>query len=92
MELIGKVLVPCDVEESGLFPDEVTVKVRNTDGSLTTFPADRYLVFDRENRHFVRVTRLGVDERGVSVCVIPAEDSYEGGRWIRVPTVEVRAA
>jgi len=92
VQQIDQVLVPVAKLEPGMFPSESAITLQTSDGNTLTLFADHRLIVDRENRKFLRVTRLEENHaEGVSICLLPS-DSAEGTRWIRMRSNELLAA
>jgi hypothetical protein len=83
MPQIEQVLIRCEVLGNGMFPTEKRVSITGLDGSTVTLLADRALLETRDHEQFLRATRLSV-ENGVSVCLLPTEETDSGSRWIKV--------
>lgn len=93
MQKIEQVLVPCESVERGMFPDErlVTVRDRQSGEMLPMFAWSGLLV-ERDERTYIRVTQLGIDDRsGLSVCVLPVEGTETPSctRWLRAHPAEL---
>lgn len=92
MQQIDQVLIPVEKIDQGMFPAERAVTVRGTDGKAVTLFAGQYLIEERDQRPYLRVTRMEVDDAtGISVCLFP-DETWEGTRWIRVRTTQLQAA
>ncbi len=92
MEQIDQVLIPVENVDPGMFPTERAVTVRGNDGKALTLFAGQHLIEERDQRPYLRVTRMEIDDMtGISVCLFP-DETWEGTRWIRVRTTQLRAA
>ena len=92
VQQIDDVLIPVEKIAAGMFPSEAVIWLRSMNGTTLTLFADRHLLEDREERQYLRVTRMEVDSSaGYSVCVLPV-DAESGTRWIRVRNEELRVA
>jgi hypothetical protein len=95
MDLIEKVLVPCETVDRGMFDNErlVTVHDYDTGETLPMFASSCVLV-ERGERTYIRVTQLGIDdETGLSVCILPVEGTETPSctRWLRTRRSELLA-
>jgi hypothetical protein len=92
VQQIDQVLIPVERIDPGMFPTERAVTVRGNDGKELTLFADQRLIEERDQRTYLRVTRLETDDAtGVSVCLLPV-DTSQGTRWIRVRNAQLQAA
>jgi hypothetical protein len=93
MEQIEPVLVRCESVDRGMFPDErlVTVHDHETGEELPMFASCCVLV-ERDNRTYIRVTQLGIDDdTGLSVCILPVEGTETPSctRWLHTRRSEL---
>jgi len=91
-DVMSSIYIPCDVRP-GLFSTEYTVTVRDLNGEVTSFFADRELVKEGQ-RPLLCVNYLGVSEsRDAAVTVLlPASAIDAGLRFLDVPEADVVAA
>lgn len=89
---IDDVLIPVERTAPGMFPSEAVIWLRSMTGASLVLFADRDLLKIREEKRYLRVTRMEVDRSsGYSVCLLPV-DAESGTRWIRVRNEELRVA
>lgn len=91
MTQIEQVLIPCEVVGDGMFPDEVRLQIKTHGGSVVSALADKRLLEERDGQCFLRATRMSMQD-GVSVCLLPSEETDTGSRWVRVRSDLLQAA
>jgi hypothetical protein len=84
MSDVDQVLIRCDLGEQGMFPTEITVKIHTSDGSIVSLLADRSLVYDRGQQHYLIATKYRIESDDSIVCLLPSDATDTGTRWIRV--------
>lgn len=92
MQPYEQVLVPCVRTDPGMFSTERLVAVRDSGGETLQMFADCCVLVERDQRQYIRVTRMGsADEPGVSVCLLPVEgtETPSTTRWLRVRDAEL---
>jgi hypothetical protein len=94
VEQIEQVLIPCVKTSRGMFETERLVTVRDKSGEMFPMFADYRSLVERNNRQYIRVTRMEIDEEaGFSVCLLPVAvtETPSMTRWVWVPNNEILA-
>jgi hypothetical protein len=75
-----------------MFETERLVTVRDRSGEMFPMFTDHRTLVERNNRQYIRVTRMEIDEEaGFSVCLLPVAvtETPSMTRWVWVPNSEI---
>lgn len=89
---IEQALIPCIDVRRGMFDTERLVTVQDRSGEMLPMFTSCSTLVERDNRQYIRVTRMEIDEEaGFSVCLLPvlATETPSMTRWVWVPNSEV---
>ena len=92
VQQIDQVLIPCVKTRPGMFDTERLITVRDRSGEMLPMFTDQCTLFERNERQYIRATRMEIDEEaGFSVCLLPvlATETPSMTRWVWVPNDEI---